>query len=205
MRSHVHANHYPLSTSTFVVGIDEAGRGPIAGPVAVAAVLFLVPPDRTFFDGVRDSKQLSEKKREYFESRVNEAVQKNFIRYSVQFSSSEYIDRFGIVNAIRVALTRALAAVDAPPARTNVFLDGSLKAPSAFLHQQTIIRGDETELPITLAGIMAKTARDREMHHLSTRFPQYGFEKHKGYGTKSHYQAIKAHGPCALHRTTFIT
>jgi len=188
----------------FLVGVDEAGRGPIAGPVAVGAVALLAPRSEFSFEGVRDSKKLSEKKREYFEYRVNEYVAQGMVAYSVQFSSSEIIDSEGIVPAIKNALARALKALSILPEHAEVMLDGSLKAPKEFIRQKTIIKGDETELPITLAGIMAKTARDREMKSTATSYPPYGFEKHKGYGTKSHYQAIQEYGLCAIHRRSFI-
>ncbi|MFQ5540925.1 MAG: ribonuclease HII, partial [Candidatus Paceibacteria bacterium] len=104
----------------------------------------------------------------------------------------------------QLALSSALTALALPPAQCRVLLDGTLKAPGEYPHQETIIKGDETELSIMLAGILAKTERDREMTALSEQYPQYGFDMHKGYGTQSHYQSIRAAGLCALHRRTFV-
>jgi len=202
--SNRHTRHY-------IVGVDEAGRGPIAGPVTVAAVAFLnlnygftksVVQKRC--EGVRDSKQLSEKRREYFRGVVEDLAKEGILRWAVHSTAPSVIDSKGIVYAIQVSLHAALDELALAPERTLVKLDGSLKAPSRFFNQETIIRGDETELPITLAGIMAKTARDRDMVAYAKRYPQYGFEKHKGYGTQLHYRAIASVGFCALHRRTFM-
>lgn len=195
-----------------MVGVDEAGRGPLAGPVTVAAVAFLVPLNggrptsaiEGHLEGVKDSKQLSEKKREYFRSVVEALAGVGFLKYAVHSTSAAVIDTKGIMFAIQTSLTAALYELALEPKQICVKLDGALRAPEQFVHQETIIRGDETELPIMLAGIVAKTTRDRLMRTYATRYPQYGFEKHKGYGTIMHYQALRAFGVCDLHRRTFL-
>lgn len=196
-----------------IVGVDEAGRGPIAGPVTVAAVALLTANNdgrrasviEKHLEGVKDSKQLSEKKREYFRSVVEALADTGFLKYAVRSTSAAVIDTKGIVFAIHTSLTAALYELALEPKQTFVKLDGALRAPEQFVHQETIIRGDETELPIMLAGIVAKTTRDRLMRAYAARYPQYGFEIHKGYGTKKHYQAIGSVGVCDLHRRTFIS
>lgn len=187
-----------------IVGIDEAGRGPIAGPVTVAAVAFLKPFDVTRLTGVKDSKKLSEKKREYFRAIVEELSNEGCIKFAVHSSEAKIIDSKGIVFAIQLSLSSVLNTLSLPPSSCFIKLDGSLKAPSVYKRQETIIKGDESELPITLAGIMAKTTRDRNMLTYAKQYPEYGFEHHKGYGTKMHYQALTSLGACELHRTTFL-
>ncbi len=184
--------------------MDEAGRGPLAGPVTVAAVAFLVPFEYALFKDVRDSKKLSAKKREYFEGLVRELEKQGMVRACMHSSPEGYIDQHGIVRATQSALEKALVRLNLPPEQCHVYLDGSLKAPAVFEKQETIIKGDETVLPITLAGIMAKTTRDAYMHTVSKQYPAYSFETHKGYGTKKHYEALEQHGMCPLHRRTFI-
>lgn len=187
-----------------LVGIDEVGRGPLAGPVAVGAVAFLSPISREDFPKARDSKKLSARAREEIAAQVDTYAAKGQLAYTVQYASAGAVDRDGIVSSIYDALARALEALSLDPAHTDVRLDGALKAPNTFLRQKTIIRGDETELSISLASIVAKVARDHLMEEEGRRYPQYGFEKHKGYGTVFHYQAIREHGLCPLHRVSFV-
>lgn len=191
----------------FLVGIDEAGRGPLAGPVAVAAVAFLEPLKlkKETFAGIRDSKQLSQDAREHFAGVAQSLTEAGVIAYAVSFSSSTYIDRYGIVRAVERALALSLQKLALPPRETYIKLDGLLKAPVQYRNQETIIKGDETELPITLAGIIAKVGRDREMVRVAKRYPHYGFEKHKGYGTQAHLEAIRLHGLSSVHRRSFTS
>lgn len=188
-----------------LVGIDEAGRGPLAGPVTVSAVALLKPFNHEILSNANDSKKLSPKKREEVRSVIEQLAGEGFISFSIESTSAQFIDTYGIVPAIRDALSRALSTLSLDPSTARVQLDGSLQAPPEYINQETIIRGDATHLPIMLASIMAKTERDREMVLLGARHPEYGFEVHKGYGTKRHYEAIKKNGLCAFHRTTFIT
>ncbi len=188
----------------FVIGVDEAGRGPIAGPVSVGVVM--VP--RGFnvaieFPGVADSKKLSEKKREKLFSLLEERAKQGDVCFSVEFGSHEAIDAIGISPVIADAVSRGVNAVSADSRDAFVYLDGSLRAPKEYA-QETVIGGDASMPIISLASIAAKVVRDRLMVGLAAEHPLYGFEKHKGYGTKSHYEALGKHGPCAIHRTSFL-
>ncbi|HEC94271.1 MAG TPA: ribonuclease HII [Candidatus Kaiserbacteria bacterium] len=189
----------------YIVGIDEAGRGPLAGPVSVAAVAIPVHGNSMrLFDGVDDSKKLSAKKREYFFTLLRDVALENDIHFFVSFSSATYIDSYGIVPAIQRALNEVLAHVVPSPERANISLDGSLHAPECYTKQKTIIGGDASVPIISLASIVAKVSRDAYMVRMSKKFPLYGFEKHKGYGTKMHGEALMEHGASSIHRRTFL-
>ena len=125
------------------------------------------------------------------------------VRHSVQFSSALYIDTYGIVPAVRRAIARALRALEVDPEDSEILLDGSLKAPDRFIFQKTIIRGDESEPIISIASIAAKVKRDRLMKRLALKYPEYGFEVHKGYGTQKHRDLIRILGVCDIHRKSF--
>lgn len=188
----------------FFLGVDEAGRGPVAGPVAVGVVAvpegFDVAKE---FPGVRDSKKLSEKKRETLFALLEERARMGDVRYRVELESAETIDREGIAVAVREALSRGVNALAPDAALVKVQLDGALRAPAKF-DQEVIIKGDVLVPLISLASIAAKVTRDRLMRELATEYPEYGFEIHKGYGTKKHYEMLATHGLCAIHRRTFI-
>lgn len=181
------------------IGIDEAGRGPLAGPVSVGAVMVPNDFDFSIFKNLKDSKKLSEAKREEF----FEVIKKN-IKFSVVMVSNKIIDKKGISYAIKFAIKTLLKKLHPNVKQTKIFLDGSLKAPEEFV-QETIIKGDEKIPVISLASIMAKVTRDRYMKKISKNYPLFDFHVHKGYGTKKHILAIKKHGPSDLHRKTFIT
>jgi len=187
-----------------MLGVDEAGRGPLAGPVAVGVVAvptgFIVEKE---FLGVADSKKLSEKNREKIFEMLENRAGKGDVHFRVEFESAEIIDEKGIVFAVSRALSRGVNALALDSARVKIQLDGSLHAPPEYA-QETIINGDELVPLISLASIAAKVLRDRLMKELSLQYPQYGFEKHKGYGTKLHYEMLKQYGPCAIHRRTFL-
>ncbi|MDP6387809.1 MAG: ribonuclease HII [Candidatus Pacebacteria bacterium] len=185
----------------YTIGIDEAGRGPLAGPVAVGVVLIQTGFNRRFFSGIRDSKQLTEIQREKWFGKMEE--NKN-IRHAVCFTNAGQIDKFGIVKSVNKAMKRALERLNVSSKQCRVLLDGRLKAPSIYKLQKTIIKGDEKEPIISLASVVAKVKRDRKMIRLAKRYPKYCFEKHKGYGTRLHYKKIKKYGPCTLHRRSFI-
>lgn len=192
----------------YIIGIDEVGRGPLAGPVAVGACLISVSKikslqDKGFFKGIRDSKKLSEKKREEWLGKIEELKMKGDLGYSVFFVSNKMIDKKGISQCIKSAIENSLKKLKAEPLKTMVLLDGGLRAPNKFIYQKTIIKGDEKEPIISLASIAAKVARDRKMVAYSKKFPQYGFEIHKGYGTKKHYKKIKENSFCEIHRKSF--
>lgn len=191
-----------------IIGIDEVGRGPLAGPVAVGACLISVSKiknllDEGFFKGIRDSKKLSEKKREEWLSKIKKLKAKGDLDYFVAFVGNKIIDKKGISQCIKTAIKISLKKLKAEPSKTMVLLDGGLKAPEEFKNQKTIIKGDEKEPIISLASIVAKVARDRKMVEYSKKFPQYGFEIHKGYGTALHCQKIRENGLSELHRKSF--
>lgn len=194
----------------YIVGIDEAGRGPLAGPVSVGMVKMVNPTSqelrgasKKFFKGIRDSKKLSLEKREEWYGRAVEARKRGELDFHVALISEKVIDKQGISYAIRLGIARCLKALGVSP-QDLIFLDGSLKVPVEFRNQQTIIKGDEKIPVISLASICAKVTRDRKMVALAKKFPRYGFDVHKGYGTSAHLAALRKYGKTALHRSTFL-
>jgi len=208
------------ANTKYLIGIDEVGRGPIAGPVAVCA--FIINDDFLFLSAtgrtggkdeknlprLRDSKKLSKIQREKWFNFLKEQKEKGNCDYAVSFVSSENIDKFGIAKCIQKALNKSLLDLlissNLSPTTCNLFLDGGLHAPLEYINQETIIRGDELYPVISMASIMAKVSRDRIMLAYAKKYPEYGFDSHVGYGTKSHYEAIKKHGQTPIHRKTFI-
>ncbi len=193
----------------YLVGIDEAGRGPLAGPVAVASFCVSAEFHKTILDffpkrKIRDSKKLSPKRREEIFKMLKQAKFRREISLAVSFGSAGRIDKLGIAVVIRKSVEKVLARLPVEASECLVLLDGALRAPSRFLCQKTIIRGDETEAVIALASIVAKISRDRRMVSLAKKYPRYGFDIHKGYGTKRHYAALKKYGPSPVHRRTFL-
>lgn len=188
----------------YVIGIDEAGRGPLAGSVAVGVVV--VPIDFEFGEDVdlRDSKKHTEKQREKWYEYLLNSKKESKLNFTVEFTSSEKIDEWGIVKSVQSALCRALKKLDLNTKECLVLLDGGLKAPVEFIYQETIIRGDSKEKVISLASIAAKVERDRIMVKLAEKYPNYYFESHKGYGTKKHFEMIKENGMCEIHRRSFL-
>ncbi|MES2088133.1 MAG: ribonuclease HII [Patescibacteria group bacterium] len=193
----------------FLIGIDEVGRGPIAGPVAVGA--FCVPVKfqdelLKFFpkNQIRDSKKLKPLVREEIYERLSLAKKSGQIEFTVIFSSSKIIDTRGLSFAIKNALAQTLSIIGKKAHECQIFLDGSLKAPIEFVNQKTIIKGDEKEAVIALASIVAKVTRDRAMKVLAKKYPHYGFEIHKGYGTAMHYKNLKKRGMSPIHRRSFL-
>jgi ribonuclease HII len=197
---HINDSMVVMTALDFTVGVDEAGRGPLAGPVAVG--VFAVSPqfDLALLNGIRDSKLLSAQQREEWYIRLTSVPD---VRWYVSFSGPRYIDDHGIVPAITQALRRALRATGVDAARSTVLLDGGLRAPQMYRQQRTIIGGDRTEPLISAAAILAKVTRDRYMVRQARLFKNYGFERHKGYGTTMHYNALREHGLTPLHRATF--
>jgi len=196
------------SKFTHIIGIDEVGRGPLAGPVAVGAFVILKPEAKKIFKKVKESKQLREAQREAWFAVIKKCQNEKLVDFAVTFQSEKIIDTKGLSFAIRTALNRSLAAVvkrtKMKPREILVLLDGGLKAPREYVNQQTIIKGDEKEMVIALASICAKVLRDRRMITLSKKYPQYGFEKHKGYGSRAHYDALKKYGLLPIHRKSFL-
>lgn len=177
-----------------VCGVDEAGRGPLAGPVYAAAVI--LPPDARI-DGVNDSKKLSEKKREA----LFDIIQQVALSSCVASASVEEIDAHNILNATYLAMQRAVAGLSPQP--QMVLVDGN-RLPSLPMASQAIVKGDSLSLSIAAASILAKVSRDRFMKELAQQYPRYQLEKHKGYGTKLHRELIREYGPSPIHRKTFL-
>lgn len=182
----------------FIIGIDEAGRGPLAGPVAVGAVGAKIKNKNEkikILEGIKDSKKLSVAKREEWKK----IIKKNFENHLV-FISHKTIDKIGIGKSLKLGVRKVLEKFSRKP--DMVLMDGSLFAPKEY-KQETIIKGDEKISLISTASIIAKTARDKKMITYSKKFPQYGFEIHKGYGTVLHCQNIRKNGLSELHRRSF--
>lgn len=192
----------------YLIGIDEAGRGPLAGPVAVGAVAVAPNFDWTLVAGAKDSKQMTPKARDALYETMSLLRKGGELDFAVAFSSSSMIDEWGIVPAIKSALARCLVKLTEGSPRTSryeILLDGGLEAPAEFRNQRTIIRGDQSEPIISLASIAAKVERDRLMVRLAAKYPTYAFEKHKGYGTPAHRAAIRENGLSAIHRVSYCT
>jgi len=186
-----------------IAGIDEAGRGPLAGPVAVGVVSIPTSFNKKFFKGIKDSKQLSHEERELWFSLAMEAKKKGELDFRTSLVSEKVIDRHGISYALRLGIKRCLTGLKLS-SESQIFLDGALKAPENFKHQLTVIKGDEKIPVISLASICAKVIRDRKMVRMAKKFPQFSFEINKGYGTLTHRKALKKYGITDIHRKTFL-
>ncbi len=194
-------------STKYLIGIDEAGRGPLAGPVSVGVVIINTndfKKRKKWFNGIKDSKKLSEKSREEWFAKIKKAKHDGWMEFVAAFGSARAIDKIGINRVIRDAINRALLKLVPDPRQTKVLLDGGLRAPTNYIFQETIIKGDEKEPTIAAASIVAKVSRDRLMKKTAKKYPRYDFEKHKGYGTPGHYQKIKRHGPSPIHRRSFL-
>ncbi len=176
-----------------IAGLDEAGRGPLAGPVVAAAVVL---PEGLVIPGVNDSKQLSAERRD----RLFDLIVESASAYGIGIVGARTIDRVNILQATIIAMERALAGIIPPP---DFLLIDALSLPRVSLPQEAIIKGDCRSHSIAAASILAKVSRDRLMADLHERFPQYHFQKHKGYGTKEHLNLLRLHGPCEEHRRSF--
>jgi len=185
------------------VGVDEVGRGPLAGPVTVCAFAVKETFNTRFLDGITDSKKLSRQKREYWSRKLRNARREGDVFFAISSVSAREIDRKGIVKSIQAAIRTALRKLELNPNKSEIFLDGSLKAPIKFLHQKTIIGGDRKNKLISTASVLAKVHRDAYMTRLAIKYPVYSFEIHKGYGTRIHRKAIKRDGVCGEHRNSF--
>ena len=178
-----------------ICGVDEAGRGPLAGPVYAAAVIL---PLNLQIDGLNDSKKLSEKKREQLFDEIKEKA----IAYSVGIATEAEIDEINILNATFLAMKRA---VDSLTVKADyALIDGNRYPHIGDICEETVVKGDGKVMSIAAASIIAKVSRDRFMLELAKKYPQYQFEKHKGYGTKLHYEMIEKYGVSDIHRKTFL-
>ena len=177
-----------------ICGVDEAGRGPLAGPVYAAAVIL---PRNLEIDGLNDSKKLSEKKREAL---YDEICQKA-LSYGIARAELEEIEELNILQATFLAMNRAISQLDIMP--ELALIDGNRNT-GIEIASRCVIKGDSKCADIAAASILAKVSRDRYMLEMAEKYPQYYFEKHKGYGTKLHYEAIREHGPSPIHRISFL-
>ena len=176
----------------YLAGVDEAGRGPLAGPVFAAAVVL---PCDVIIDGINDSKKLSEKKREKLYDEICEKA----LSYCIASVDEKEIDEIKILQATFKAMRNAVAGLSIK--HDYVLIDGNI---SPGIECETVVKGDSKSMSIAAASILAKVSRDRYIVKLSEKYPGYGFEKHKGYGTKAHYEAIEKLGICPIHRKTFL-
>ena len=179
---------------SLICGVDEAGRGPLAGPVYAAAVIL---PRDAVIDGLNDSKKLTEKKRDAFFDVITERA----LAYGIASASVEEIEEFNILNATFLAMNRAVAKL--APAPELALIDGNRNTGIA-MPSRCIVKGDSRCADIAAASILAKVSRDRYMLNLAEKYPQYHFEQHKGYGTKLHYEALREYGPSPEHRPSFL-
>ena len=179
---------------TAVCGIDEAGRGPLAGPVCAAAVLL---PEGLVIDGLNDSKKLSEKKREL----LFPVIEENALAFGIGFADEKEIDEINILQATFLAMRRAFNAMQR---RCDYVLVDGNRMPPMPVPGETVVKGDAKSPSIAAASILAKVSRDRVMLEYAKQYPEYQFEKHKGYGTKAHVEALHAFGPSPIHRRTFL-
>jgi len=177
-----------------ICGVDEAGRGPLAGPVCAAAVIL---PEHIQLSGLTDSKKLSDKKRRELFPIIKEQA----IAYGIGFASQQEIDEINILQATFLAMQRALDALEGKP--ELALIDGN-REKDFGLPVKTVVKGDSLSANIAAASVLAKVTRDDLMLKLAEEYPQYGFEIHKGYGTKAHYEALREHGPCPIHRMSFL-
>lgn len=179
----------------YICGIDEAGRGPLAGPVVVASVIM---PKDSMIEGVNDSKKVSEKKRE----KLYDLIIEEAISYSVGIVDQNEIDRINILNATKAGLTESIKSLSVKP--EIILVDALTGIDTCGIEYRPIIKGDAKSYSIAAASIIAKVTRDRIMRQWDEIYPQYGFAKHKGYGTAAHINAIKEYGLCPLHRLSFV-
>jgi ribonuclease HII len=184
-----------LTLSGLICGVDEAGRGPCAGPVSIAAVI--LDPER-LPDGINDSKALTEARRFELEPQIKAAA----VAWSVIFMDIDEIARLNILGATMEGMRRAVEALD--PCAHHALIDGN-RCPKVNIPATAVVKGDARSLSIAAASILAKAARDRHMIEMDALYPQYGFKKHKGYQSEFHLEALRVHGPCPIHRAGWST
>ncbi len=180
---------------TCICGVDEAGRGPLAGPVCAAAVIL---PAGLVLEGLDDSKKLTEKKRE----RLYDLITENAVAYSVAYGTLEEIESVNILEATFLAMNRAISGLSVKP--DFALIDGNRAPRGLAIPCETVVKGDSKSMSVAAASVLAKVTRDRLMLEYDEKYPLYGFKKHKGYGTREHTELIKAYGPCEIHRLSFL-
>ena len=178
-----------------ICGVDEAGRGPLAGPVCAAAVI--LPPDLEI-EGLNDSKKLTEKKRDA----LYDIITENAIAYGIAMATEQEIDEINILQATFLAMRRAVEQLSVRP--SFVLVDGNREPDLGDLPLKTVVKGDSLSANIAAASILAKVTRDRYMVEMDARYPEYGFGVHKGYGTQKHYEALREYDACPIHRRSFL-
>ena len=187
-------NRLKESGYNLIAGVDEAGRGPLAGPVYAAAVIL---PENTIIRGINDSKKISEKKREELYGEITEKA----LAYCIASVDEKRIDEINILNATFEAMNKAVQGLTSVP--DYVIIDGNRISGMTIPHE-TVVKGDSKSISIAAASILAKVSRDRFICDMAAKYPEYGFEKHKGYGTKAHTEALLKYGPCEIHRRSFL-
>ena len=178
-----------------ICGVDEAGRGPLAGPVCAAAVIL---PEGAVIEGLDDSKKLTEKKRE----RLYDIIKETAVAYSVAYGTLEEIETVNILEATYLAMNRAIEGLNVKP--NFALIDGNRVPRGIKIPCETIVKGDSKSMSVAAASVLAKVTRDRLMLEYDKKYPEYNFKKHKGYGTKEHTELIKQYGPCEIHRLSFL-
>ena len=178
-----------------ICGVDEAGRGPLAGPVCAAAVIL---PAGAAIEGLDDSKKLTEKKRE----RLYDIIKQTAVAYSVAYGTLEEIETVNILEATYLAMNRAIEGLSVKP--DFALIDGNRVPRGIKIPCETIVKGDSKSMSVAAASVLAKVTRDRLMLEYDKKYPEYNFKKHKGYGTKEHTKLIKQYGPCEIHRLSFL-
>ena len=179
---------------SLICGVDEAGRGPLAGPVCAGACILKKDEEILYLN---DSKKLSEKRREALFLEIKEKA----LSWSVAFSDEKRIDEINILQATYEAMKKAIEGLSAPP---SLLLVDAVHIPDVSIKQVSIVKGDAASVSIAAASVLAKVSRDHFMKEMDEKYPEYGFAKHKGYGTKAHYEALKKYGPSPIHRMTFL-
>ncbi len=178
-----------------ICGVDEAGRGPLAGPVCAAAVIL---PEGAVIEGLDDSKKLTEKKRE----KLYDIIKETAVAYSVAYGTLEEIESVNILEATYLAMNRAIEGLSVKP--DFALIDGNRVPRGIKIPCETIVKGDSKSMSVAAASVLAKVTRDRLMLEYDKKYPEYNFKKHKGYGTKEHTELIKQYGPCEIHRLSFL-
>ncbi len=178
-----------------ICGVDEAGRGPLAGPVCAAAVIL---PEGAVIEGLDDSKKLTEKKRE----KLYDIIKETAVAYSVAYGTLEEIETVNILEATYLAMNRAIEGLNVKP--DFALIDGNRVPRGIKIPCETVVKGDSKSMSIAAASVLAKVTRDRLMLEYDKKYPEYNFKKHKGYGTKEHTELIKQYGPCEIHRLSFL-
>lgn len=187
-------NEYREKGFNIICGVDEAGRGPLAGPVYAAAVIL---PSGCVIEGLNDSKKLTEKKRE----KLFDEIKEKALAYGIASADEKEIDEINILNATFLAMKRAIDSLSVKP--DLALIDGNQR-PNTDIEEVTVIKGDAKSMSIAAASVLAKVSRDRFMLEMAEKYPQYEFARHKGYGTKLHYEKIAQYGVCDIHRRTFL-